>query len=121
MVVALKQLAGVIFAAMFLSIAGAVYLNYVRGSAKSDFEREAQNLAERIDILAGKDEGTKEFFEINVPPGCELRFEDNSVVAVVDDQTKIHNVVVNVVGSTITDKKVTLTLERVENGVTVSG
>lgn len=119
--VALKQLAGVIFAAMFLSIAGAIYLSYSRGSAKSDFERRAQELAERIDILASKDAGTNEQFEINVPPGCELRFENNSVVVVVDGQTKTHNVGVNVTGSAITAREVTLTLERVENGVTVSG
>lgn len=119
--VALKQLAGIIFAAMFLSIAGAIYLSYSRGSAKSDFERKAQELAGRIDILADKDAGTKEQFEINVPPGCELRFEDNSVVVVVDGQTKTHQVGVNVTGSAITAREVVLTLERVKNGVMISG
>lgn len=119
--VALKQLAGVIFAVIFMSIAGAIYISYSRSSAKSDFERKAQELAERIDILAGKDPGTVELFEINVPSDCELRFEDNSIVVVVDGQTKTHDVLLNVVGSAITDRKVTLTLERTENGVTVSG
>ena len=119
--VAFKQLAGVIFAVIFMSIVGAIYVSYSRGSAKSDFERKAQELAERIDILAGKDLGTKEFFDINVPPDCELQFEDNSVVAVVDGNPENHNVRVKVVGSAITNGKVTLTLERVENGVMVSG
>ena len=68
--------------------------------------------------------GTKEFFDINVPPDCELRFADNSVVAVVDGNPENHNVGVKVVvpyDSAITNGKVTLTLERVENGVMVSG
>jgi len=127
--VAFKQLAGVIFAVIFMSIVGAIYVSYSRGSAKSDFERKAQELAERIDILAGKDLGTKEFFDINVPPDCELRFEDNSVVAVVDGNPENHNVGVkvgvkvgeNIIDLTITNGKVTLTLERVENGVMISG
>jgi hypothetical protein len=128
-VVAFKQLAGVIFAVIFLAIVGAIYISYSRNSAKSDFERKSQELAERIDILAGKDLGTKEFFDINVPSGCELRFEDNSVVAVVDGNPENHNVMVrvgmkvgeNITDLTITSRNVTLTLERVENGVMISG
>ncbi|PIU13561.1 MAG: hypothetical protein COT21_01800, partial [Hadesarchaea archaeon CG08_land_8_20_14_0_20_51_8] len=75
--VAFKQLAGVIFAVIFMSIVGAIYVSYSRGSAKSDFERRAQGLADQIDILAGKDLGTKEFFDINVPPDCQLQFDNN--------------------------------------------
>ena len=127
-VVALKQLAGVIFAVIFLSIVGTIYLSYSRGSVKSDFERKAQELADRIDILAGKDVGTKEFFDINVPPDCKLRFECNSVVAIVDGNPENHNVVVkvgakvgdNIIDLTITSRMVTLALERVKNGVTIS-
>ena len=120
--VALKQLAGVIFAAMFLSIVGAIYVGYSRGSAKSEFERKAQDLAGRIDILANKDVGTKEQFEINVPPDCELRFWDRSIIVFVDGRnTENHNVVQNVFGENITNRNVTLMLERTENGVIVSG
>ncbi len=118
--VAFKQLAGVIFAVIFLAIVGAIYVSYTRNSAKSDFERKAQELAERIDILAGKDLGTKEFFDINVPPDCELRFEDRSVMVFVDERnTENHSVMENIFGSAITNGEVTLTLERVENGVTI--
>jgi hypothetical protein len=126
--VAFKQLSGVIFAAIFLSIVGAIYLGYSRGSAKSEFERRAQELAEQINILAEKDMGTKEFFTINVPADCELRFEDNSVVAIVDGNLENHGVRVKVgvkVGENIIDLKITsrnvvLTLERTKNGVSVS-
>ena len=66
--------------------------------------------------------GTKEFFGINVPPDCELQFEDRSVIVFVDERnTENHSVIENVFGSTITNGMVTLTLERVENGVTISG
>jgi len=129
LIVAFKQLAGVIFAVIFMSIVGAIYVSYSRGSAKSEFERKAQDLAGQIDVLASKDVGTKEQFEINVPPDCELRFWDNSVVAVVDGNPENHNVRVrvgmkvgeNIIHLIITTGKVTLTLERVENGVTISG
>jgi len=119
--VAFKQLAGVIFAVIFMSIVGAIYVGYSRGSAKSEFERRAQGLADQIDILASKDVGTKELFEIDVPPGCELQFENNNIVVVVDGNPENHNVGIKVIGSTITNRKVTLTLERTENGVMVSG
>jgi len=117
------RLAGVIFAVIFLSIVGAIYVSYTKNSAKADFESKAQELAERIDILAGKDLGTKEFFDINVPPDCELRFENNLVVAVVDGNPENHNVGVQVCDnrSAITNGMVTLTLERTENGVTING
>jgi len=122
LVVAFKQLAGVVFAVIFLSIVGTIYVSYSRGSAKSDFERKAQELAERIDVLASKDVGTKEFFDINVPPDCELQFDDRSVMVFVDGRnTENHSVMENVFGSAITNGMVTLTLERVENGVTISG
>ncbi|MCJ7720314.1 MAG: hypothetical protein MUO36_02480 [Candidatus Hadarchaeum sp.] len=127
--VAFKQLAGVVFAVIFLSIVGAIYVSYTRNSAKADFERKAQELADIINILANKDNGTIEQFEINVPPDCELRFENNSVVAVVDGNPENHNVGVkvgekfgeNIIDLTITSRRVTLTLKRAENGVTISG
>jgi hypothetical protein len=75
--------------------------------------------------LANKDNGTIEQFEINVPPYCKLQFEDRSVVVFVDGRnTENHNVGVKVRtfdGSPITNGKVTLTLKRTEDEVTING
>jgi hypothetical protein len=120
-VVALKQLAGVIFAAMFLSIVGAIYLSYSRGSAKSNFERDAESLAQQIRLLVDHSENTTWIFNIDVPADCKLQFENKSVVAIVDNVHKYHDVGISVDGPTISGRRVGLTLQRTENGVTISG
>jgi hypothetical protein len=119
--VALKQLSGVIFAAIFLSIVGAIYLGYTRGSAKSKFERDVESLAQQIRLLADHSENTVWNFDIDVPPDCVLQFENRSVVATIDNVHKYHDVGISVDGPMISGRRASLTLERVENGVSVSG
>jgi hypothetical protein len=119
--VAFKQLAGVIFAVIFMSIVGAIYVGYSRGSAKSNFEHDAENLAQQIRLLADQSENTTWIFNIDVPADCELQFENKSVVAIVDNVHKYHDVGINVDGPTISGRRVGLTLRRTENGVTIIG
>jgi hypothetical protein len=120
-VVAFKQLAGVVFAVIFLSIVGTIYVSYSRGSAKSDFERDAESLAQQIRLLVDYSENTTWIFNIDVPADCELQFENKSVVAIIDNVHKYHDVGISVVGPTISGRKIGLTLERRENEVRVSG
>ena len=118
--VAFKMLASVIFASIFLTAVGAIYVNYGRGAELSDFERDAEELAGRIGALAKKDVGTIEFFEINVPAGCELRFQDNQVLALVEGQQKAHDAGITITGPEFVAGRITLRVERVSGGVEVN-
>ncbi len=119
--VAFKQLAGIVFAVIFLGIFAGLYLSYREGSAEAAFERDVKGLAQRIRLLADKDIGAQEFFNINVPAGCELRFEGNAVVAVINGVPKNFAAGISVSGATFAAREVKLTLKRVEGGVMVSG
>jgi hypothetical protein len=122
--VAFKQLAGVIFAVMFLAIVGAIYISYSRNSAKSDFERDSESLAQQIRLLVDYSENTTWIFNIDVPADCELQFENKSVVAIVDNVHKYHDVGISVdakLTTPISGRKARLTLKRTENGVTING
>ena len=55
-----------------------------------------------------------------VPNGCELRFENTSVIAVTDG-LELYDAGVNVVGPVLGDGRWRLMLVRTENGVEISG
>jgi len=116
-----KQIAAVVFAVLFLGIFAGIYSHYRSGSAEAAFERDAEELAQHIRLLADKDVGSQDFFDIDVPSNCQLSFEDNSVVALVNTVPKTFDAGVLVFGDNVSNRKVHLTLERVENGVSVYG
>ena len=116
----LQLLASVIFAAIFATIFASLYINYRASVELNAFERGAEDLADRIRSLAYQDEGTINQFAIVVPKNCELRFENQNVVAVIGTNTRYHDIGVEVIGPTITNQKVTLTLKRTEYGVVIS-
>lgn len=119
--IAVKQLAEVILAAAFVAIFAGLYLTYQGGSAIAAFERDAEQLAQLISLLSTQDNGTQNVFSIEVPAGCELRFEDNAIIVVINNVPENFDVGVSVSGPTFTNQKIKLTLHRVENGVEISG
>jgi len=118
--VALRTLASVIFAAIFLSIFASLYLQYQSGSAEANFRRQAEQLAQQMNLLADQDVGASFPFDIAVPSNCELRFEENSVVIVIEEVQKNFDAGIAVSGPTLSGQQIRLTIERVENGVAVS-
>lgn len=116
-----KQIAAVVFAVLFLGIFAGIYSHYRSGSAEAAFERDAEGLAQRIRLLADKDVGSKDYFDIDVPSNCQLSFEDNSIIAHVNNVPKTFDAGVPVSGDNVSNRKVHLTLGRVENGVSVYG
>lgn len=118
--VALRTLASVIFAAIFLSIFASLYFHYQSGDAEANFRRDAEQLAQQIGILSGQDPGSQISFKIEVPSGCELRFEDNSVIIIIGGELKNFDAGVAVSGPKLSGQTAELTLERTENGVMLS-
>ena len=118
--VALRTLASVIFATIFLSIFAALYLQYQSGSAEAVFRHQAEQLAQQVKLLADQDAGASLPFDIVVPPNCELRFEENLVVIVIGQAQENFDAGVAVSGQTLSGQQARLTLKRTENGVTVS-
>jgi hypothetical protein len=118
--VALQTLASVVLAAIFLSISAGLYLQYQSGSAEANFRRQAEQLALQIDLLAYQDTGASLPFDIVVPPNCELRFEENSVVIVIRYVRENFDAGVAIGGPTLGGQTARLTLVRTENGVAIS-
>ena len=118
--VAFNQLASVILAAIFISIFAGLYINYQHGAAERDFMQSAESLAERVRTLKDRDAGTTDYFSINVPANCELRFYDNMIFATAGSWSENHDVGVAVSGPTLANQRVQLKLERLDNGVSVS-
>jgi len=118
--VALRTLTSVIFAAIFLSIFASLYMQYQSGSAEANFRRRAEQLAQQMNLLAYQDVGASFSFDIVVPPNCELRFEDNSVVIVIGEVQENFDAGTVVSGPALSGQQIRLTIERAENGVAVS-
>ncbi len=116
----LQLLASTIFAAIFVTIFASIYINYQAGAELNEFEQGAEDLANRIRLLADQDEGAMDQFTIVVPQNCELRFENQNVVAVIGATTKYHDVGVEIIGPMITNQEAALELERTKNGVVIA-
>ncbi len=115
----LNYIAYVIFAVLFISISFAIYTEYQRGAAEQEFRLKAEELAGQINELGNQSEGTILYFDISVPPNCELRFTDNAVVIMIGKWPDNFQVGVPVSGPTFINQRVDLKLERTENGVSV--
>lgn len=118
--VALRTLASVIFAAIFLSIFASLYLQYQSGSTEANFRRGGEQLAQQINLIADQDVGASLTFDIAVPLNCELRFEENSVIIVIGEVQENFDAGVAVSGPALSGQQIRLTIERAENEVVIS-
>jgi hypothetical protein len=116
----LNYIAYVIFAVLFVSIAIAIYAQYQQGAAEQDFKVKAEELAGNIEQLGNMSTGSVQNFEISVPRNCELRFTDNTVFILIGSWSDNFPVGIPVSGPIFSDQKLSLRLERTENGVNVS-
>ena len=117
---AINYIAYVIFAVLFVSIAFAIYIQYQQGAAEQEFGLKAEELSERIEALGNQSAGTVDYFDISVPPNCELRFADNAVVISIGSGSDNFSVGLPVSGPTFSNQRLNLRLERTGNGVNVS-
>lgn len=119
--VALRLLASVVFATIATSSFIVMLGMYRDGSSELRFSSEVEELAGVIRTLADQDRGAKVLFTITVPPNCELRFENYAIVVIIRGSTKVYQVGVPIFGSPIDGGRVTLVLERTDEGVKVGG
>jgi hypothetical protein len=115
----LNYIAYVIAAALFLSLAAAVYMQYSRSSDEQSFVSGAVELAARVRSLGMQDPGSVMYYQMRVPQWCELRFEDNKLIIKVGESTQEIETGVAVTGPILRDTAVNLRLERTENRVEV--
>jgi len=122
----LNYIAYAVFAIIFIGIAFTIYAHYQQGAAEQDFLNNAQNLSNQIKNLALQDIGSSTPFSIKIPGGCNLSFENGSVLATVSGHTEnfYTGVVENVVPSWSTslsgERTYYFELSRVQEGVNVS-
>ncbi|MEA1905071.1 MAG: hypothetical protein U9M97_04235 [Candidatus Hadarchaeota archaeon] len=116
----MKLLAGVVLASIFLGVFVGLYSTFRAGRSEADFRRDAEELVAIIESMSSLDPGTQWFFDVTVPDGCQLLFENTYVVAVTNGSHS-YGTGVNLVGPVFGDGNWELTLSRTENGVEVSG
>jgi hypothetical protein len=116
---ALNYIAYAITAALFLSLAAALYVEYSRASEEHNFISGARELAARISALGGQDPGSVTYYEMRIPQWCELRFEDNKLIVTIGSTAENLETGVAVTGPTLRGTAVSLRLERMENRVEV--
>lgn len=116
---ALKLLAGVVLASIFLGVFIGIRTKFGRGSELNRFKKGSEEIANIIEGLGNQDPPSQKSYDLTVPEGCELRFENKSVIAVTNG-THSHGVGVAVIGQTLTQGEYHLKLVRTENGVKVN-
>jgi hypothetical protein len=119
--VALKLIAGVILASVFLATFAALYQTYLSGGAKIEFKRASEQLAETARALLVQDKGAQVFFELEVPENCELRFENTLIIAIAGEEKLTYDLRAPVTGPTLKNQRAKLTLKRTGDGVEVIG
>jgi len=113
---AMRLFAGIVLASILLGIFASAHLGFLTGKERVEFKRDAELLASTIQFLAVQGAGAQEPFDIDVPRGCELRFENQSVVVVVDGSHR-YEVGINVTGCELDAGSYHLVLIRTETGV----
>lgn len=78
---ALKLLAGVVLASIFIGFFVTMWSKYYEGAKTTEFRRDAEEMADIIKSLGSQDPSAQNPYDIVVPEACELRFENSSVVA----------------------------------------
>jgi len=116
----INYIAYVIFAVLFLSITIAMYAQYQQGAAEQEFRSKAEELSERIKALGNQSPGTVDYFDISVPNNCRLSFSDNKVIIEIGSWDNYFRVYIPVSGENFSNRKLSLMLERTDNGVTLS-
>ncbi len=116
----MRLLAGVVLASIFLGVFVGLYSSFRAGRSEADFRRDAEELAAIIESMSPLDPGAQWFFDVTVPDGCRLLFENTHIVAVTNGSHS-YDTGINVVGPVFGDGNWKLTLSRTENGVEVGG
>ncbi|MEM2875094.1 MAG: hypothetical protein QW567_03640 [Candidatus Hadarchaeales archaeon] len=117
---ALNYISYVIMAALFISLAAWLFVQYTRANEEQQFRAGAEELAGRINSLARQSPGTVWHHTIKVPSWCELRFHDNLILVVTGSSAENIPVVTGVQGPDLSGIEATLRLERTDSGIAVS-
>ncbi len=114
---ALKLLAGIVLASIFMGTFLALQMNLGKSNEIRTFKNRSQKLAEIINGLS--DPNSQKPFEITIPEDCELRFENKSVVAVISGDRESHNTDLNIENKILSTGTHNLQLIRTEEGVRI--
>ncbi len=116
---AMRLLAGIILASIFLGMFIGLYTAFTQGGEMNEFRRDAGQMAQTISFMASQDVGAQQPVDIVVPADCELRFEGQSVIAVANG-TQAYDAEISVTGDNLDPGSYHLMLVRTESGVEVN-
>lgn len=77
--VALKLIEYTVLGAVFLAIVGGLIYTHLPGISKTHFFAQIDSLAQRVDSLI--EEGSVQYFELSVPDGGWVSFEEHAIEA----------------------------------------
>lgn len=117
---ALKLLAAIVLASIFMGIFVAIQGNWGRSNEIITFKNKSSKLAKTIGFLKDVDVGSKQFFQITVPEECGLRFENKKVIAVISGVSHTYSTKIELEGENLQPDSYDLKLLRTENGVSVN-
>jgi len=119
LMVALRYVGYLAFGALFLSIAGALFLQYQAGQLRSNFLNNAEQLANSIAQLSEQEEGSTLLFQLSIPSGMSIEFENESLLAFFDGKQENFSVGTVVSGPPLTAGDYSLLLSKISTGVKV--
>ncbi len=116
---ALKLLASVVLAGLFIGIViglGGQISDYME---QERFKNESEELAARIEYLSTQTENSEEEFQISIPEDYKLSFEGKNVVAHIGELKEFYPTEENVKGPTVESGEKNLVLKRTDDGVEI--
>ncbi len=116
---AMRLLAGIVMASLFMGVFITLYSSYSDNSGVIQFRQDAAQMAQTISLLASQDIGAQQPFDITVPDGALLSFENQQVVTTVT-ATQAYDAGINVSGGPFGPGNYDLMLVRTETGVRVN-
>ncbi len=114
---AMKLLASVILASIFLTIAGAIGVRLNTQINREEFKSESESLANTIKGGITPENN----FEITVPNDCKLKFEGENIIAEINEVQHHYPAGVPVYGDDLEPGTHKLNFKENERGVTIYG
>lgn len=96
------------------------YDRFLSGTSKSEFWRDAEEIAGLASSLKSSSTGTQRVYSIEVPSGAKLKFENKYVIAVTESPHRF-DAEIEIIGPTLGSGEYNLKIVRTEKGVEISG
>lgn len=117
---ALKLLAGIVLASLFMGIFVGVKGKYDRSREITQFKNSAKEMASKIELLGEQEPPAQVPYEIVIPEECQIKFENENVIAVITNTPNSYPTGIKIIGENLSPGSHNLKLLRTSEGVEIS-